>query len=328
MFQRMISSAIRDRSTPIIAVMNANSATKSREAVPSSELADEPRSKPRSAATACGSSPSEDPASAPEPYGETAVRSSHCRSRSASRDSAWAWASTWWAKSTGWACWRWVRPGIATSGCASASPTRACWRSAISPPMIRAWSRRYIRKRVAIWSLRDRPARSLPPRSGPSRSSSPRSSAVCTSSSATVPVKSPEATSASSRSRPASIRSSSSGSSSPAVCSTRAWARDPAMSYGARRQSKCTEALSFSSASDGPSAKRPPQSRTSPLLPLLTLLLLRLWMVLGGRCWVVRPPPRAAAGRRLPYVSVWLVTQATAADPASRRSCWTSRRSR
>ena len=38
MFQMMISSAIRERLTPIIAVMKANSATKSREAVPSMEL--------------------------------------------------------------------------------------------------------------------------------------------------------------------------------------------------------------------------------------------------------------------------------------------------
>ena len=68
-FQMMISSAIRERLTPIIAVMKANSATKSREAVPSMELPTEPRSKPRSAATASGSRPSEEPASAPEPYG-------------------------------------------------------------------------------------------------------------------------------------------------------------------------------------------------------------------------------------------------------------------
>lgn len=76
-FQMMISSAIRERLTPIIAVMKANSATKSREAVPSIELPTEPRSKPRSLATASGSSPSEEPARAPEPYGETAVRVSH-----------------------------------------------------------------------------------------------------------------------------------------------------------------------------------------------------------------------------------------------------------
>src|SRR5690606_39679533 len=70
-FQMMTSSAIRERFTPIIAVMKANSATKSREAVPSMELAALPCSKPRSFATASGSSPREEPASAPEPYGET-----------------------------------------------------------------------------------------------------------------------------------------------------------------------------------------------------------------------------------------------------------------
>src|SRR5581483_8099255 len=146
---------------------------------------------------------------------------------------------------------------------ASARATRASWSSRISRPMIRAWSRRYIRPSVAIWSLRERPARSLPPSSGPSRSSRPRSSAVCTSSSATVPVKAPDSTSASSRSSPSSIRVSSSSVSSPALCSTRAWAREPAMSYGASRQSKCTDAESAASASDGPSAKRPPHSRVS-----------------------------------------------------------------
>lgn len=216
--------------------------------------------------------------SAPEPYGETAVRSSHWRSRSASRDRGWTCASTWWAKSTGWACWRCVRPGIATSGCASARPISASWRSAISPPIVRAWSRRHMRKSVATWSFRERPARSLPPRSGPRRSSSPRSRAVCTSSSAMVPTKEPSATSASSWSRPASIRVSSSSSRRFALCSTRAWARDPAMSYGASRQSKWTDADSLASASAGPSAKRPPQSRTSPLLLLTCVAPRKVWM--------------------------------------------------
>ncbi len=229
-FQTMISSAMRETSTPIMAVMKANSAAKSRAAVPSMELAAEPPSKPRSRATASGSSPREEPASAPEPYGDTAVRASHCRSRSASRDRAWTWARTWWANSTGWACWKCVRPGIATPGWASARPISASWRSATRPPMIRAWSRRYMRKRAAIWSLRDRPARSLPPSSGPSRSSRPRSRAVCTSSSAMVPVNEPSSTSAASRSRPASMRPSSSSVSSPARCSTRACAREPSMS--------------------------------------------------------------------------------------------------
>ena len=54
--QRMTSSANRLTSTPIIAVTNANSATKSRAAVPSIELALEPV-KPSSAATASGSRP-------------------------------------------------------------------------------------------------------------------------------------------------------------------------------------------------------------------------------------------------------------------------------
>ena len=72
------------------------------------------RSNPRSAATASGSSPSEEPARAPEPYGETAARTSQSRSRSTSRSRAHAWARRWCESSTGWACWRWVRPGMAT----------------------------------------------------------------------------------------------------------------------------------------------------------------------------------------------------------------------
>ena len=60
----MTSSASRLTSTPIIAVTKANSATKSRAAVPSIELALEPRN-PRSAATASGSRPRLEPASAP-----------------------------------------------------------------------------------------------------------------------------------------------------------------------------------------------------------------------------------------------------------------------
>ncbi len=62
----MISSARRERFTPSIVTANANSAAKSREAVPSIELSTEV-SKPSSVATATGSSPSEEPASAPEP---------------------------------------------------------------------------------------------------------------------------------------------------------------------------------------------------------------------------------------------------------------------
>jgi hypothetical protein len=81
------SSAIRERSTAIIASTNAASAAKSRDAVPSMELALE-ESNPSSAATASGSSPSDDPASAPEPYGDTAARRSQSCSRSTSRSRA------------------------------------------------------------------------------------------------------------------------------------------------------------------------------------------------------------------------------------------------
>ena len=62
----MTSSASRDRSTPIIAATNANSATTSRDAVASIEFCVGP-AKPSSAATAAGSRPSDEPASAPDP---------------------------------------------------------------------------------------------------------------------------------------------------------------------------------------------------------------------------------------------------------------------
>ena len=63
---RMTSSETRERSTPIIAVTNANSAAKSREAVPSMEFAQVPLN-PSSDAMAWGSSPSDAPARAPPP---------------------------------------------------------------------------------------------------------------------------------------------------------------------------------------------------------------------------------------------------------------------
>ena len=64
--QRTTSSAILEMSTAVMAQTNANSAAKSREAVPSMEFSTA-RAKPSSLATTSGSSPSEDPASAPEP---------------------------------------------------------------------------------------------------------------------------------------------------------------------------------------------------------------------------------------------------------------------
>ena len=65
-FQMTISSHRRDTSTPAIAHTKANSATTSREAVPSMELATE-SVKPSSRARARGSIPSVLPASAPDP---------------------------------------------------------------------------------------------------------------------------------------------------------------------------------------------------------------------------------------------------------------------
>ena len=88
----MTSSLSRERSMPIIAVMKRYSANTSREAVPSIEFSTE-SANPRSAATACGSSPSDDPARAPDPYAETPARSSKSTSRSTSRSSGHACAS-------------------------------------------------------------------------------------------------------------------------------------------------------------------------------------------------------------------------------------------
>ncbi len=227
--QRMISSAMRDRSTASIAATKENSATTSRAAVASIEFS-AAAEKPSSAATASGSSPSDVPANAPDPYGLIAARTSQSRRRSTSLDSAQQWASRWCDSRTGWACCRCVRPGIATPRCACACPDSALMTSVTSAPSRRASARRYIRMSVAIWSLRERPARRRPPRSVPTRSSSPRSRAVWTSSSAGTAVKLPSATSASRRVSPASIAASSSSVSSPAPCRTRAWAIDPAMS--------------------------------------------------------------------------------------------------
>ena len=113
--QMITSSASRDRSTAIMASTKAASAAKSREAVASIELS-AAAANPSSSAIASGSRPSDEPASAPEPYGETAVRRSKSTMRSTSRSSGWAWASRWWANSTGCAACRWVLPGMIAVG--------------------------------------------------------------------------------------------------------------------------------------------------------------------------------------------------------------------
>ena len=108
--QSTTSSPRRDRCTPISAVTKRNSATKSRSATASIELANDVR-KPSSLATATGSSGRPEPASAPAPSGLIAARWSQSRSRSRSRSSGCTWASSQWPKVTGWACCRWVMPG-------------------------------------------------------------------------------------------------------------------------------------------------------------------------------------------------------------------------
>ena len=163
---------------------NANSATKSRDAVPSIELGVDPV-KPRSWATASGSRPRLEPASAPAPYGELSGHASvpvaqprdiadqrpgvshqvvaeqyglggagGCGAGHRSRRGA-------------------ARPGSAIASARSSTIAATTW----------AWSRRNTLNSVAIWSLRLRPARSLPPRSGPTRSTRAPSSAPWTSSS-------------------------------------------------------------------------------------------------------------------------------------------------
>ena len=130
------------------------------------------------------------------------------------------------------------RLGVLEVGAPPASPPRggdrpvprASTTSSTRAEIVRASSRRYIRKRVATWSLRERPARSQPPMSAPARSMRPRSSAVWTSSSLASGTNSPDSTSARRASRPSSMACRVASSSRPAECRTRAWARDPARS--------------------------------------------------------------------------------------------------
>ena len=62
------------------------------------------------------------------------MRRSQSASRSTSRSRACACAARWWARSTGWACCRWVRPGIGASGWASACATSASTTSSTPSP--------------------------------------------------------------------------------------------------------------------------------------------------------------------------------------------------
>ncbi len=207
------------------------------------------------------------------------MRASHCRSRSASRASAWACARTWCAREDGLGV---LEVGAARHrhlrvrlGEADERTLQIGQQAAEDPGVVPQVHPEEGGDLVVAGPARAQLAAEVlaQPLQEPALQG-----AVCTSSSAIVPWKSPEATSRSSASRPSSIRLSSSPVSSPAVCRTRAWAREPAMSYGARRQSKWTDAESFSRASAGPSAKRPPQRRTS------SLSALSLFSLLTGGC--------------------------------------------
>ena len=126
---------------------------------------------------------------------------------------------------------------------------------------MRAWSRRYILNSVATWSLRDRPARNRPASSAPSRSMRPRSSAVWTSSSSGVGTNAPERTSSSSWSMPLSRAAVSDVERNPACCKACACAREPARSYGAKRQSNCVDRDNAVSALSEAAENRPPHKR-------------------------------------------------------------------
>ena len=257
--QRTTSSASREMSTAVIAATKANSATKSREAVPSIEFSTE-------AAEARGRRP--------PPRGRARARSRRARrsrratpprgrpSRAAARRRA---AAARRGRAGGG---RAAPAGRAAGACGPASARRGAGRPgrrgrrrrrAPARRPSRAWSRRYIRNSVAIWSLRDRPARSRPPTSAPARSISPRSSAVCTSSSSVAGPEGAGRDVGGQLVQPRQHRGEVGvvEQARPRAAPGRARA-SPAMSYCASRQSKWVDLLRAASASAGPPAKRPP----------------------------------------------------------------------
>ena len=187
-------------------------------------------------------------------------------SRSTSRSSGQACASRWCASSTGWACCRWVRPGIAAPGWAAAWATGRRRRPA---PRRRPPERARAGTSAPAWRsgrcASGRPAAGRRARGRPVRSA--RAPAPRARPRRPARAEAPDATSASSTSRAAA---------SPPVprrragrrLSTRACAREPSMSCRASRQSKWVTADSAASASAGAPANRPPHSAPA-LVPRL-----------------------------------------------------------
>ena len=212
------------------------------------------------------------------------MRRSQSRRRSTSRSSGHTCAMSWCASSTGWACCMWVRPGITVRPALRDWSMSAMHRSSSWLAMTRDWRRSHMRISAAIWSLRERPARSLPPSSSPAISSRPRSSAVASSSSSSTGANAPVSTRYCSSLSATSMRCSSSEVSSPARARARACAREPAMSSSASRQSNCVDLLSAASSGDGPDENRPPHNaRCSPSCVVPSVMVSSLSRCLAGR---------------------------------------------
>ncbi len=254
----MTSSAIRETSTPIIASTNANSATTSRAAVASIELAaevGEAQLGRNRLGVEAKRGPREGTGAVPGDVSAASPSRAVARRRAAAPRRE-----------------RQVVGRAAPAGRAAGACDRAWPRRDVPGPAARVrrrrreparrrrrdCSRRYIRTSVAIWSLRERPARSRPPSVGADALDQPAFEGGvdvlvigCGHEGAGADILGQRLQAGEHAARSASV-------SSPARCSTRAWARCRPGRSGASRQSKCVERDSSASASAGPPAKRAP----------------------------------------------------------------------
>src|SRR6185503_14466002 len=164
----------------------------------------------------------------------------------------------WWPKVTGCATCRCVNPGMTSAAWRSAWSRKARSSSATRARSVSISSRSHRRTSVATWSLRERAVcRRLP--ASPTSAVRRRSMLRCTSSAATDQRKRPDAISRSIRARPRSIAARSRRLMMRCAASMRAWAREPAMSYLARRRSNETDAVKRLTRSSTGSEKRADQ---------------------------------------------------------------------